>query len=247
MTDDWDFYFLQVEDKAASIYVDLGAHETAPNANLPYMAYIRLKMNAPRDDGLSSQQEFETLVAIEDLLKATLVNGSTDYVGRCTTDSCRDFFFYVATPTDWSSRVASCMSPYASYKYEADTREERDWSSYLDYLYPSNADRQTIANRRVCDALERSGDNLTVAREIDHWAYFTSREALSAYVSEAIQLGFNVRELFLPDADHERHCARIWRSDVPAHNSIDDVTLPLFNLAATHGGEYDGWESVVVT
>jgi regulator of RNase E activity RraB len=238
MTDDWDFYFLRVADKAASIYVDLGAHETAPNPNLPYMAYIRLHMNAPRDDGL---------VTIEDSLKAALVNGSTDYVGRCTTNSCRDFFFYVATPTEWSSRVASCMSLFASYKYEADTREEREWSSYLEYLYPSDGDRQRIENRRVCDALERNGDKLTVAREIDHWAYFSSQETLNAYVAEAIQLGFNVREVFPPDANDERHCARVWRSDVPAYHSIDDVALPLFNLAAAHGGEYDGWESVVVT
>lgn len=246
MTDDWDFYFLQVDDQPASIYVDLGTYASAPNPQLPHMAYVRLQMREPRDDGLSSQAEFDTLVAVEDALKAALVDGGTDYVGRCTTNGCRDFFFYVAQPQRWSTRVAACMRSFADYRYKAGTQEEADWSCYLSYLYPSEADRQTIENRRVCYAMEQNGDKLSEAREIDHWAYFANAESLNAYVAEAMCLGFAVREISAPDDASDQHCAQLWRSDIPAFNAIDDVTLPLFNLAAKHGGEYDGWESVVV-
>jgi len=173
MTDDWDFYFLRVDDKPASIYVDLGAHGSAPNPKLR-------------------------------------------------------------------------MRSFGGYQYEADSREEPDWSSYFSYLYPSDADRQTIENRRVCEALERNGDKLSEAREIDHWAYFPDAESLKAYVAEASQLGFEVRAISVPDESHQTYCAQLWRSDIPAFNAIDDVTLPLFDLAAKHGGEYDGWESIVV-
>lgn len=247
MTDDWDFYFLRVDDKPASIYVDLGAYSSAPNPKMPHMAYVRLHMREPRDDGLSSQAEFDALITVEDALKAALVNTETEYVGRCTTNSCRDFFFYVSTPQAWPARVSTCMRSFVDYRYEADTREEPDWSSYFSYLYPSDADRQTIENRRVCEALERNGDKLSEPREIDHWAYFNDEESLNAYVAEARQLGFEVRAVSAPGGTHNKHCAQLWRSDIPAFNSIDDVTLPLFNLATKNGGEYDGWESIVVT
>lgn len=246
MTDNWDFYFLQVEDKPASIYVDLGAHDFAPNPKLPYMAYVRLHMREPRADGLSSNAEFDALVSVEDALTASLVNDETEYVGRCTTDSCRDFFFYVAHPQAWSARVAACLRSFEGYRYEADTQEESDWSSYFSYLYPSDADRQTIENRRVCDALKRNGDKLSAPREIDHWAYFADLKSLNAYVDEALQLGFKVRVISAPDETFDKHCAQLWRSDIPALNAIDDITLSLFNLAARNGGEYDGWESIVV-
>jgi regulator of RNase E activity RraB len=39
----------------------------------------------------------------------------------------------------------------------------------------------------------------------------------------------------------------MWRTDVPTFDAIDEITGPLFNLAQKHGGEYDGWESIVVT
>lgn len=246
MTDDWDFYFLRVDDKPASIYVDLGARKSAPDPRLPCMAYVRLHMKAPRSDGLSSQEEFETLVAIEDLLKGGLVGADTDYVGRCTTNSCRDFFFYVAEPATWTERVRRCMNEFPSYEYEAGTRQEPEWSSYLSYLYPSEADRQTIENRRVCEALERNGDQLSEPREIDHWAYFSDEASLRAYVEGASQLGFAVRAISAPHDPSGRHCAQLWRMDVPSFQAIDGVTLALFKLASTHGGEYDGWESVVV-
>lgn len=247
MTDNWDFYFLQVDDKPASIYLDLGARDFAPNPELPHMAYVRLHMKHPRDDGLSSREEFDALAAVEDALTAALVDVETDYVGRCTTDSCRDFFFYVARPQAWSSRVATCLRSFADYRYETGTRDEPDWSSYLSYLYPSDADRQTIENRRVCAMLAQNGDRLCAPREIDHWAYFPEAGLLNAYVKEALGLGFKVRSISAPDDRHDHHCARIWRSDTPAFDAIDDITLPLHYLAAKHGGEYDGWESVVVT
>jgi uncharacterized protein (TIGR01619 family) len=195
VTDKWNFYFLRVDDKPASIYVNLGAHESAPNPKLTHMAYVRLHMREARDDGLSSQVEFDTLGAIEDALTAMLVDGETDYLGRCTANFCRDFFFYVSQPQDWSSRVAACMRSFDDYRYEADTREESDWATYFSFLYPADTEIQSISNRHVCEVLEQKGDKLSETREIDHWAYFADTESLNAYVAEARQLGFEVREI----------------------------------------------------
>lgn len=246
MTDEWDFYFLRVDDRPASIYVDLGAVATAPLAHLPHMAYVRLNMLAPRDDGLSSQGEFDTLVLIEDALKDGLVDARTDYVGRCTTDGCRDFFFYVAEPADWPERVAACLRAFPAYRHEAGTREDPGWSAYFDYLYPSEADQQTIQNRHVCDNLQSHGDALTKPREIDHWACFPDARSRDAFVEEAQRLGFALRAQV--DNDGERPCGvQIFRTDVPSHGAIDGVTLPLHALAVQLGGEYDGWETAVLT
>jgi regulator of RNase E activity RraB len=245
MTDNWDFYFLHVDDKAASIFVDLGAITSAPNSNLPYMAYVRLNMKSPRADGLSSQEEYDSLKAIEDALEHQLVGEETGYIGRCTTNSCRDFFFYVAKPSDWQSRVAQCMRTFPNYTYDADTREDVQWSTYRSYLYPSEIDRQSIENRRVCDSLERHGDKLQIAREIDHWTYFANVDSRDAFVTEIAKLGFAVRSLSESSGDR-RYCAQLWRADIPSLDAIDRVTLPLFDLAVKHGGEYDGWESIVV-
>lgn len=40
MSENWDFYMLQVDDKPAAIFVDLAARESAPNAALPHVAEV---------------------------------------------------------------------------------------------------------------------------------------------------------------------------------------------------------------
>jgi hypothetical protein len=247
MSDDWDFYFLRVEDKPASIFVDLGIAKEAPIRSLPVMAYLRVYMKAPRPDGLSSREEFEALKAIEDSFAGGLTDdGETTYVGRNTSDGCRDFYFYTAQPENWHSRVSQFMQLFAPYEFDCGHRDDPEWQTYFGFLCPSGGDRQRIENRRVCDALEQHGDAVTRKREIDHWAYFPNGNARAAFVERAQRLGFRLRSMSEPTKAGEQYGVRVYRTDVPARGSIDDVTLPLFELAAELGGEYDGWETKVI-
>jgi hypothetical protein len=247
MTDNWDFYALRVDGEPASIFVDLGIQVSAPVASLSHMAYIRLYMNEPRADGLSSQEEFERLIEIEDAIGASLCSEEVGYVGRNTSGGCRDFYFYVSRPEDWQSRVDRLLSSFSNYKYEIGTREDPGWTTYLNFLLPSAADRQRIENRRVCEALERNGDKLVAKREIDHWSYFPNLASAEAYLTEIRQAGYQVRAMPERDEDTLHFSVQVWRIDVPSYDNINDVTLPLFEASARHGGEYDGWECPVET
>jgi hypothetical protein len=245
MTDNWDFYAPRVDGEPASIFVDLGIQTEAPVGSLPHMGYVRLFMNQPRPDGLSSSEEFDALVTIEKAMEADLCGASVGYVGRNTSGGCRDFYFYLSTPATWQSQVAQSLSVFKDYKYETGTREDAEWSTYLNFLLPGPLDRQRIENRRVCDALERHGDKLVTQREIDHWSYFPSLAAADAYLAEVEAGGFQVRNRSVGNGTALCFCVQTWRADVPSYDNIDNVTLPLFEAAARHGGEYDGWESPV--
>ncbi len=247
MSDDWDFYYCRVDDKPASIYLDLAAIEHAPQAHLPFMAFIRLQMREPRPDGLSSQAEFGTLCALEDHLVATLPDEGTQYLGRCTTNGYRDFVFYVADSIAWPERVAASMAAFPDYSFEVGVREDPEWSTYTGYLYPGERDMQVIQNRRVCQALEEQGDALQAPREIDHWLNFDSVQAATAYAQAVAAQGFAVREQASEPDEHGRVTLRVWRSDVPGYSAINEVTLPLFELAKAGQGVYEGWEALVVT
>jgi len=61
MSDDWDFYFCRVDDKPASIFLDLGIEKEAPVYGFSVMAYVRIRMQAKRDDGLSSPSAYTQL------------------------------------------------------------------------------------------------------------------------------------------------------------------------------------------
>lgn len=72
VTDDWDSYACHVDGKAASIYLNLGLARAVPINDLDHLAYVRLFMHRPRPDGLSSQEEYEALISVEDALVPNL-------------------------------------------------------------------------------------------------------------------------------------------------------------------------------
>ncbi|TDK26111.1 DUF695 domain-containing protein [Luteimonas aestuarii] len=244
----WEFYFLLVGDQPASIFVDLARIDHAPLAGFPVMAHVSVEMRQPREDGLSSAEEFDELVMLENtLIQALERAGDAIYVGRNTSSGRRDFYFYAREGIGWDARVAVEMARAPAYRYESGQCADAGWSVYREFLYPGPVELQRIGNRSVCDALEREGDDLEEAREIDHWAYFPDASRRNAFVADAVGLGYALRERHdSGDVEGEKFMARVFRKDAPAHAAIDDICLPLHDLAQEHDGRYDGWECEIV-
>ncbi len=248
MSDNWDFYFCTIDEKVASIFLDLGIADSAPLKEYQVLAYVRVFMNQPREDGLSSNDETDSLNALEDQLESALtVDETAVYVGRSTSDGYRDFFFYASDAENWSSAVAEAMGELPSYKFEQGSREDDEWVLFFDFLYPSEVNWQVIQNRRVCENLEDKGDSFKEERVIDHWAYFPNQESLKEFEQKVVDLGFKVCGYSGAEPDQSEFGIHISRADLPTYDTIDDITLPLFDLAKELGGEYDGWTTTVVT
>ena len=243
MSDDWDVYFCRVNDKPASILLDLGLGREAPLPGLSLMAYISLDFQNPDENGMSRREEYDRLMEIEDALTAALDNKSSLYVGRCTTNGQRDFFFYRLARDDWQDKVAAVMSAFPEYAWEVGTHDEPAWDTYLDFLFPYEKSMDEIQNNRVRRSLAEHGDDLSAPRSIDHWLYFPSPEDRSAFRAEAEKEGFTAHIQEEQEKSGE-WCVRLEREDIP--DELDDVTWSLRELAGARGGRYDGWGAMVV-
>jgi regulator of RNase E activity RraB len=204
-------------------------------------------MNSPRADGLSSQDEFSTLCAIEDAFESEITDAPAIFVGRITWGGYRDFYFYARDAGDWATRVRRVMQRFSGYETEFDSRDDLRWLTYFDVLHPSAGELQTLKNRPVCDLLESQGDDLTQPRPILHWAYFSTENALSAFVERARTLGFELDGTSAVQESDGRCGARLTHIDIPSRGRIDEITVRLLNLATEFGGEYDGWETQIVS
>jgi regulator of RNase E activity RraB len=129
------------------------------------------------------------------------------------------------------------MSKWPDYEFETGARPDPDWSTYRNFLYPSDEDFQRIGNREVIDRLREHGDQIEIARKIDHFAVFAKRDDRDAFARYLADHGYHVSETGDP-ADGRFEVA-FDRVDPPA--DIDDVTIELFRAARKHHGEYDGW------
>jgi regulator of RNase E activity RraB len=247
MSDNWDFYPCRVDDKPASIFVDLGIRADVPIGNLVDLTWLRLNLQRPRDDGLTTRDEFQRLCEIEDALSAAI--GGADiqiaYVGRNTSDGTRDFYFYSSDRIVTQSILSSAMVPFSEYEFESDGRHDPEWRTYLDFLYPSERSYQMILNGRVLSSLEKRGDNHLVERDVEHWIYFDVAENRNRFRRAALELGFKVASQ-RDDAPKPRRFGISVMNCTPVdYNTINNAVLQLFDLSKEFDGDYDGWETSV--
>ena len=107
--------------------------------------------------------------------------------------------------------------------------------------------QQPLESMRAMDAEQdtqrlKLGDQLAVAREIDHFAYFRKRSGAQAAGEELAEDGFRVTVsrkglTWLLEARTE--------GDVELP-SVDEFVARMFELVQRHGGIYDGWGAPVV-
>jgi len=244
---DWDFYFSNVDDIIGSFYVDLGLSNIAPVLDKTHLLWISLRMNDPKENGLSSNAEFELLNEIEDRLQEfILTKHNAVYAGRLTNDGHRDFYFYVGDTMLCDKTISEAMVSFPSYSYEFGLKEEKEWNSYFEFMYPNPRQYQSIQNRRVIERLEEHGDKLTKQREVDHWIYFKTEKDRTVFLERIKDKGFKiVDQNHIKKNEEFPYSLHILRMDYVDIDSVDEYVLHLWELAGECNGDYDGWETSV--
>lgn len=242
--DNWDFYMTLVDGNPASIFANLSLIERAPVAGHDHFLFVQIPMLQPREDGLSSAEEFDQLIAVEDrVIGALEATGEAIYAGRNTTDGVRDLFFYVTDTAAAEAVVEALAAELSPYELRTGHNPDPEWGVYFGFIYPSPNDMQHINNRSVLRQLAEHGDDHTAPREIDHFAYFPSEAAAGAFAGVVDGQRFDVT----PTRDqNERgeYCVSFKRED--SLSDIDEITINLAQIAEEHEGYYDGWGCPIV-
>jgi uncharacterized protein (TIGR01619 family) len=245
MSDEWGVYLLRVDGEPASICLDMGISRSAPLKGFDQRAYIRVEMLHPREDGLSSEAEFEDLCELEEAVTTAIETTTKSvYVGRNTSGGNRDLYFYTADGNAFEAAAKAATVAFPAYSFEIGRRSDPTWRDYFEFLYPSPISRQQMANRSVIENLVKHGDRKDQPRRIDHMVAFTNSAKCEAFSKFLLQHGFIVNEGSPTPFDGEFHL-EFYKIGKP--DEIDDITGQLFKTAIEHDGEYDGWGCEVIT
>jgi uncharacterized protein (TIGR01619 family) len=248
MTENWKSYFCNVNDKLASIALDLGLNEKVPIEGKPWLLWVWVYLQYPSPNGLSQQSEFATISSIEDELskRLGLVCNAVE-AGRITTDGRREIYFYGASAEGFEAAVRAVIDNFSGYKFDLGEQHEPDWNQYRSVLYPSDESMERIKNIDVLEVLENHGDTLEPVRDVHHWIYFKTSNDRKLFAEGALQLGYTVENQSEDLKQEFPYGIQITRDQSVTPDKIDDAVLQLFRLAKAFNGEYDGWEAQVIT
>ncbi len=248
MIEHWASYFSNVNNKLASIFLDIHLRNVAPDSARPWLLWVWIYFKRPRHDGLSSSEEFATLCAIEDKLNLTLMkDGHTVLGGRITTDGRREFYYYASSADAFEAALKGAMNSFPDYDFDFGTQHDPQWNQYVNVLFPSDDDLQKILNREVLDVMEKEGDQPETPREVMHWAYFPSEKNRTDFEGAV-----RANEYRLDSENHHPESENPFgvcfaKIQSCTGEAIDNAVMALLKLAKQHHGDYDGWEAQVIT
>jgi hypothetical protein len=244
---DWESHQRTSAAGPVAIAVDLALAARAPIADLPRLVRFRYPLRAPRPDGLPEVGEAEALVQVEDLVAAAAARIGGLYAGRVTLGGFREHLFYAPDAAPISEALAAAQAGVAEYVLEAAGEDDPGWHAYAEELCPTPRAWRWLLDRRAVEALARRGDKAAARRPVDHQASFPSAEAREAFVAEAAVQGFEAAERRDDGPPPTPFGVDLRREDPVTLREIHAVAWALAEVAARHGGAYDGWEAPVET
>jgi len=242
----WDFFMCHIEGAPASIRTNLALIEVAPLEGLSQRLQFYIKMQNPRPDGLSSNEEYPILCDIEDALGDKAEAIGAVLAGVVKSEGFLELWFYTQNAEALAKTCEEALQTFEGYQSGYNIAEDPEWEDYFGFLYPDEFSYQTMQNRKVLMQLEKNGDKMEVPREIDHFFYFKEAAQQQAFAKEAEAKGFKVRfndDEFVEDRKAEGkeypYMVEATREDSPL--DIDDIVWDLLELASPFEGNYDGW------
>jgi hypothetical protein len=243
MSDDWRMYPCQMGPDRAWVMFDFGISKTINAVAPAQLLRIRIAFKQPREDGMPTREEFQQLCAIDEDVTALAQGNGALYVGRITVAGHRHFYVY--TPEDetaWEPRLADLRE---RHRYEVasyvETDEQRN--GYWDDLYPDEASWQVMKDMKVLEVLRKEGDDATISRQIQHWAYFPERTDADRFAAWAGEQGYRVNPV--SEAKNGQFAVSYFHEGTMELTDITSHSIRSNRAAKEFRGSYDGWETPV--
>jgi len=252
---DWVSHQRTSAQGPVALAVDLSLAARAPDQARPRLVRVRCALAAPRPDGQPEPAEAERLAQVEDVLCRELGPLDATYAGRVTLAGAREHLFYLpaaaspasadggaATPDAGEAAVEAALervrAAVAGYQLTLLSDEDPGWHAYREELFPTPRTLRFLLDRRALEGASRRGAE---PRPVDHQASFPGPDARERFAAEAAVQGF-LAVARRDDAPAPNPFAvDLRRTDALALRELHAVTWSLTELAARHGGAYDGW------
>lgn len=237
------------EGQPASVRFSATAGESAPDPSRPHRVDVSVRVLDPTPFGFPTREEAERLWALEDLLEEAAAPTDASLVAVLTSGARREWFFHTSDGPALASSIRAALERAADTG-DRDVRLEGyadpEWRYFLDVIWPDTVAWRYILDRKVLQTLAEHGDDGTAPRPIQHFAYFADPARRDEYVAFLRGESFERIEALPPNEGDERPYGVTCYGTVAA-SEISPIASRLAVMAEDCDGEYDGWESPVVT
>ncbi len=250
MSEHWEVFPCQIGDHQAFVAYDQGLSDSIDGLAPTSLLKIKATLSEPNDQGMPQKAELDKLSSLEDILETQVREHAGVPVGRVTVAGLRIFYYYVDVANDAATQMVATLAKETGYELRFTLKDDAGREGYWQDLYPSEEERQVAADMRTVDELRLRGDDLSIERKVEHWAYFAEEPDMQRFAKWLSGKGFDVDSASAvnpADTVDSEHSYRVQFSNTlaPSLANISDITVTLSTKARELNGDYDGWDTAV--
>ena len=206
----------------------------------PWLLSIFIKYDAVDE----SQESFEEFLETKEALIIALEhNDRAVYVGGRIVDGWSELYFYSYDSKRLDPTLKQILAP-SNYVYESNIVRDTKWGFYEKQLLPTELEMCHIESTKIIFLLEEEEDDLSKAREVEHYLSFELPTQKNRFINTLDLDGFEMKdEISSEDFEHGIVL-------VKTHNLLEDVVkenvTTLYNAVKKDGGFYEGWSTTLV-
>ena len=164
-------------------------------------------------------------------------------VGQKEEDGWLELYFYAPSAKKFQSLVSEILG--SSYASETGSTRDAKWEHYLYTLYPSALMLQQIQSRHIIDELKEAGDDLSVAREVEHYLGFLT-ESQAKRVAERLYLqGFKEKNISYNSSEEYGNTLVVTQEHAIDEVLLEELAFLLITTAEQDHGIYAGWSTEI--
>lgn len=247
--EDWDAYLSQFKKQTGSITLNMALKKVAPVAGYPFLVISNVRFLDCNKQGLPSPREYDNLVKISDSVLALLKQSTPAIAAGSYTILCERLeYFYVKDTAAVRERMNTLFkNRFTGYTLLLQIKEDKEWSTYLKFLYPKDETLEIMANQKIIARMQKAGDMLQRSRPVDHFAYFKTEADRNCFIAAITKkkLAPGAKETTTDFPGYPYKLAFTQLTSISL-SSMSKMTFELKRQAALCYGKYDGWETVIV-
>lgn len=198
-------------------------------------------------DGFDESKEGyeEYLETKESLIIALEHKDLTHYLGCRVVDGWSEFYFCAYDSKKLDSIVNSILTP-SGYVYESNVVRDTKWGFYETQLFPSELEIAHIQSDKIIFLLEEEGEDLSIEREVEHYAVFDTPTQKNKFLNTLLDLnlGYTLKD-DISSEEYEHGVAVVKKHSV-TEDEVKKNVEEIFEVIKKSQGYYEGWSTVLV-
>lgn len=231
--------FNRVEDgQKVNIEVFLDAKENQENNPWIFSVFIKYDTYNSTDDKL--EEFFETkeslIIALEHQNRAT-------YVGNRLVGDWSEIYFYANDSKELDSITSNILKP-SGYIYESNVARDKDWDFFNHNIFPTDLELAIMQSEHIISLMREEGDDISVSREVEHYASFDMRGQKDRFVEKAVEAGFKFKDEI--SSEEFDYGVALTKEHNLTIEEVKNAITPFLELIKEERGEYELWSTVLI-